>query len=1087
MDARLIYINGFEFNSLKNYADNYISSTKYNLITFLPKCLFQQFRRIANLYFLAVAILQSIPLISPLQPFSAIAPFVIVLAVSMIREAVEDYRRYRSDKETNSTPAFKYFQEFESIPSYKIKVGDIVLVKKDQVFPCDLIFLSSSEMAGVCFIETSSLDGEKTLKPRQAFAPTCKTVKDKGIIRLFNLIEVEKPNARLYQFHAMIHYNNKKYSLDKNNLLLAGAFLRNTSWVIGVAVYTGTDTKLRMNLMDRTFKQSTIEKKVNKYIIFIIIMQLSLCILPAVLGAYKTSEWRAHPYIDFTTSSFFNGFLLFFTYFLLMNTMLPISLIISLEIAKMIQAFFMQQSLDMYSELREKSCKVFSSSLNEELGMIKHVFTDKTGTLTCNRMKFRFCTIGQRLYGYSSCKLDEGIECFSPNHLEDDLYGPVQGEFIPFRMTVGKIVLEVKDHKQLADQFMKCMTLCHECMVDKDTDKYIGPSPDEIALLETAQKLGFYYKSPIDQMITIKVMPYGCRNLIVKEQFQYCCTLEFNSDRKRNSVIARDMSTGFIMLYTKGADNVIMKRLSKYNLKYNIEKINKDLLQFSKRGYRTLLMAFRIIGEEEYKVWKIKYDDAANAIYDREEQIAALADEIEKDLILLGCTAVEDSLQEQVPETICEILNAGIKVWMLTGDKLETAINIAKTCGLASSNTKVNKCRSIDLERCREKLEKILKKLSNTDGDAILVVEGESLEVILSSNPFCTCIDLFFQVSEKCKTVVCCRVSPGQKKKVVTTVKEKYKSISLSIGDGANDVSMILEANIGVGIYGEEGMQAVQASDFAIGEFRFLWDLILNQGRLNYIRQSEMIFYFFYKNMVFTLPQFYFAFYCFYSGQTVYDDWYITCYNMVFTAVPLMMKAVFDKDFIVDKKSPLFNQQKGMLPGTYKLGRDNMVFTAKNFAYWIFIGFLHSGIVFFVPLFVFNKAILTSLGNNADFWAFSMTSFTSVILLVNIKLSITIRFWTIWHVISILALSVGLYFGFIIVYDMLPYAAGSTISTIVSSGNTFFTIFCVLSMCLCLDMAIFIFQKIITPNPSDELIRKAKKGKNQFSVMPLNN
>lgn len=1079
---RIFYINGTEYNSQQGYKNNYIRSTKYNLISFLPLCLFYQFKRVANIYFLLVAILQSIPLISPLQPFSAVAPFVLVISVSMIREGIEDFRRFKSDKKTNSAPSLKYSKGFIQVPSHELSVGDLVLVKKDQILPCDLIMLSSSEESGACFIETSSLDGEKNLKPRTSFSGLSGQLSDKSIIRLFNRIEAEEPNSRLYYFNGSINYKGKNYSLDKNNLLLAGAVIRNTQWVIGTAVYTGEDTKLRMNLMKRSFKQSSIERKVNHYILFIILLQVVFCLIPAVLGIKFSDTWKRHKYIEFSFGEYFNGFLLFFTYFLLLNTMLPISLIVSLEIAKMIQGFFMENSLTLFSECRKTTCKVFSSSLNEELGMVKHVFTDKTGTLTCNKMKFRFCTIGNKQYGYSPGKLGPDSFYASPNELQDDLFGPVTENFTPFRMIVEKLVLEIKDHKQLADLFIKCLSICHECLLDSETDKFIGPSPDEIALLDTCRKLGFTFQSLTDKKITLKILPFNSKLLQTLEVFEHVCTLEFNSDRKRNSVILKDLNSGFIILYTKGADNVINKRLSSQNPKTYADKIQKDLLLYSKKGFRTLLLAFRIIGPKEFGSWKSRYDIAVNSIYNREQEIAALADEIETNLILLGCTAVEDSLQDQVPETISELQNAGIKIWMLTGDKLETAINISKTCGLATESSLIFKLKSPNLESCISKLEKFEQKLS-AQSDSLLIIEGETLEILL--NEKLGIKEQFLKLADSCNSVVCCRVSPGQKKKVVSVMREKNGSINLAIGDGANDVSMILEANIGIGIFGEEGMQAVQASDFAIGEFRLLWNLLLVHGRFNYLRQSEMILYFFYKNIVFTLPQLFFAFFCFYSGQTVYDDWYITLYNMVFTALPLMMKAVFERDLkkMPDRINAFAN--KDLVSQAYELGKENLLFTSGSFISCIMIGALHASIIFFLPIFTLSQGILNINGSVSDFWTASITSFTSVILLVTLKLILSIRFWTIWHIISISILSLSLYIGFILLYDRLPIPAGGTIAVLTSSPIPFITIFLCLSLAISLDIAFSIAQKLVFPTSSDQLISKLKNQKKYTKVAPI--
>ena len=205
-------------------------------------------------------------------------------------------------------------------------------------------------------------------------------------------------------------------------------------------------------------------------------------------------------------------------------------------------------------------------------------------------------------------------------------------------------------------------------------------------------------------------------------------------------------------------------------------------------------------------------------------------------------------------------------------------------------------------------------------------------------------------------------------------------AITLAIGDGANDVSMILEAHIGVGLYGNEGMRAVQSGDFALAEFQHLWRLLLIHGRLNYLRNAELILYFFYKNMVFTLPQFMYAYINGYSGQTVYDDYYITCYNMVFTAWPLMAKALFDQD-INPGKTMDGTRFRSLLPKLYYVGQKSTVFNWSNYFLWVSEGVLHSLIVFLIPYFVFNKSILVgSSGHDTDLWTFSITSFTAIII-----------------------------------------------------------------------------------------------------------
>ncbi|CAG9323285.1 unnamed protein product [Blepharisma stoltei] len=1058
---RSLYANGFEVNRLKKFPSNYVTTTKYNIVTFLPFSLLEQFKRLPNVYFLIIAILQSLPQISALGPYTAIAPICFVLAVSIIRDGFEDYLRYKADKETNSTKTQIYRKgTFEEKTFKDIEIGNIIMVKKDEAFPCDIVMLSNSSDNGIAYIETSSLDGEKALKPRLALQATMNIIKKDQIIRVFSLIECDHPNAKIYEFKGTMEYNYQKHPLTKDNLLLAGAFLRNTEWVIGVAVYTGTETKLRMNLMKRIFKQSQVERIVNKYIVGILAIQFSLCFVHAILSGIWSSKYGDDSYyLDGNTySPGLQGFLTYFTYFLLLNTMLPISLIVSLEILKLMQGFFMQQDLRMYSSIRDRPCKVSAFSLNEELGMIQHIFSDKTGTLTRNRMEFKFCSVGNKMYGEKKFLLSRHfssvaskttkavIFTFDTKEIENDLFS--HEETIPLKYSIscdqsdGKETISTQ--QELLDLFVKCMSLCHECLIEEKENEtnYIGQSPDEIVLVDCAARVGYKYAKVRGNIIDLHKTPFGVNDQVEIMQFDKLCTLEFNSDRKRCSVIVTDKQTGKHILFTKGADTKMIKLLSSENPSKYIDNIMSNLLTFSERGYRTLVFAFKYIDDEYFKDWKSRYDIACTLINGREEMVSKLSDEIETDLYLLGCTAVEDALQDDVPSTIQDLLAAGINIWMLTGDKFETAENIGKTCSLVDENMEVGRCPAMPLDDCLRTLESISEKFHEV-GDqkpTALVIEGSCLEFVLfdandpammkkepelANNPTVTAVrKVFLEMAVDCKTVICCRVTPGQKRGIVKLMKDQTGSVTLSVGDGANDVSMILEAHIGVGIYGEEGMQAVQASDYAVGEFRYLWELLLIHGRFNYIRQSHMIMYFFYKNLVFTIPNFFYGFYCAYSGETVYDDWYITFYNMVFTAVPLMARALFEVDILIPKRYEVGANPPGpkdtlrkLIPKAYNVGRLNQIFTARNFWGWLLNGILHSVIVFFIPLYAAEEGIMNKKGYNYDHWGFSIMSFTSIILIVNLKLGLNTKYWNWVHYLAIGITSILAYLLFIVIYD----------------------------------------------------------------------
>lgn len=1085
---RIFFANGNELNLSNKFPGNYLSTTKYNLLSFLPLSLFLQFRRVANIYFLITAILQSIPLISPLHPFSAIAPLVFVLSVSILREGVEDYLRYRSDKEVNSAATLIYKKgEFYPAKCQDIQVGNLVLVKKDQPFPCDLIMLANSNSNSVAYIETSSIDGEKNLKIRRAVDATAKDIKPEGIIRMLSVVECDLPNPRIYQFVGTLEFFGK-HSLDKNNLLLAGAVLRNTSWAIGIATYTGSETKLRMNLMGRRLKQSKIERIVNKYIVYIISFQFCLCLICAILYQNWTkSNYSSNTYLgDQNYSPAFEGFLSFFTYFLLLNTILPISLIISLELLRIAQGFFMQKDLTMYSWLRDRSCKVSSFSLNEELGMIQHIFTDKTGTLTCNKMKFKCCSIGDKIYG-DTFQLQGALPySFSlsgrepkPDYCIKEMHTDFEASNSPaLRHPLPGIFTQ----SEILECFCKCISLCHECLVDEAefSNPYSGQSPDEITLLTACMNIGVRYLKQEENILYIEVI----RNHKSKTlKYKKICLFEFDSDRKRNSIIVQDLETEEYILFIKGADNLIIPRLSKLSTDYLV-KVSKDLLYFSEKGYRTLLFGYKIITPEEFSNFFEMYKTASTAITSREELIKNLAESIENNFLLLGCSAVEDSLQDEVPETIQDIKNAGINIWMLTGDKLETAVNIGKTCSLITEGMVVEKCATYDLETTNQCLIDIYKKIESIGGieEAGLVIEGTALEFVFNAENE-ELQKKFSDILNMCKTVICCRVTPGQKKDVVRLVKKLNNCVTLAIGDGANDVSMILEAQVGIGLYGEEGMQAVQASDYAIGEFRFLWDLLFLHGRFNYIRQSETILYFIYKNLVFTMPQFYFAFYCAYSGQTVYDDWYITTYNMILTALPLMIKGIFEKDIkvptrdqIIEKSSAALFKIRENVPKMYETGMKNKIFTKAAFIAWISIGIFHAGMIFFIPLLASQKNASHIDGYAIDFINFSITSFSCIIFVVNLKLSLNTRLWNIYSFLSLIVFSLFLYLGFIFVYDFLTLSQFSkSLHGILETYYIYLCVFTCISWVLVFDGAVGLAVKIFGSNfenNKDEMINQ---------------
>lgn len=630
--GRLVIIGNSEENKFK-YESNYISTTHYTFYNFFFKALLLQFKRYANIYFLAMAILQSIPRISPLNPLASIAALAFVIGLSMLREALEDYSRYKSDIELNSSKAWKYedggWKRFEWKDIY---VGDLIKVFKDDFFPADLILLGSSHEEGVAHIQTSSLDGEKNLKPRLSFRSTQSLIGNGDVMRVIGAMDLPPPNSNLYDARGTISIGgDPKLNIGDKNFMLRGAILKNTDWIVGVCAYTGKDTKIMKNAEDAKHKQSSVEKMTNNLILFIFALQLLICLVVAIFSANWISKNRVkyQKLIKYKTASgkdesiILLGIYSFGTLLVLTNSMIPISLIISSEFVKLAQAYFINCDNEMYNAESDRNSKVFTSSLNEELGQIEFIFSDKTGTLTCNKMEFKMCIIGDVLYGDTSCIevdpkagpskskksttppglsfYDERVADLGAGLKEDKECGLVLNE-----QSSGSQIEKYEKQSDLVDEFFYLLSLCHDCVLEKDEDgtRYEGESPDEIALVKTAKQMGFMFNGESSGLMNLKV--HGEDQPIEK-----LILFPFNSTRKRASVIVR--LKGKIRLLTKGADSIIIERLAPESLSPQpyLKLYQSRLEEFSKIGLRTLCMAERIITEKEFAKIQQDYNAAA--------------------------------------------------------------------------------------------------------------------------------------------------------------------------------------------------------------------------------------------------------------------------------------------------------------------------------------------------------------------------------------------------------------------------------------------------------------------------------------------
>ncbi|XP_076647185.1 ATPase phospholipid transporting 8B isoform X2 [Halictus rubicundus] len=1095
---RRIRANNRDFNSQFNYANNYIKTSKYSVLSFLPLNLFEQFQRLANFYFLCLLVLQIIPAISSLTPITTAIPLIGVLMLTAIKDAYDDFQRHSSDSQVNNRKSQTL--RGTSLREEKwsqVQVGDVIRMENDQFVAADVLLLSTSEPNGLCYIETAELDGETNLKCRQCLAETAEMMDNHELIGQFDgEIVCETPNNSLNKFDGTLTWRSQKYALDNDKIILRGCVLRNTQWCYGVVIFAGKDTKLMQNSGKTKFKRTSIDRLLNLLIIGIVFFLLSMCLFCMIgCGIWESLVGRYFqvylPWDSLVPTEPMGGatviaLLVFFSYAIVLNTVVPISLYVSVEVIRFVQSFLINWDEEMYYAPTNTHAKARTTTLNEELGQIEYIFSDKTGTLTQNIMTFNKCSVAGKCYGdvidevtgevvdlnetdkaaqtptmrwkngqefvqvYTpitgpSVRLLEHVDRISNMIPERGIYGspmiPHKLSTLPpldfsfnkdyepeFKFYDSALLEAVKRNNEDVHSFFRLLALCHTVMPEEKNGKleYQAQSPDEAALVSSARNFGFVFKERSPNSITIEVM--GNR-----EVYELLCILDFNNVRKRMSVILR--RDGHLRLYCKGADNVIYERLKKGSediMATTLDHLNK----FAGEGLRTLCLSVRDLDEQFFNDWKQRHQEAALSQENKDDKLDAIYEEIEKDMTLLGATAIEDKLQDGVPQTIANLGLAGIKIWVLTGDKQETAINIGYSCQLLTDDlTDVFIVDATTYDGVENQLSRYLETIKTTSShqnrptlsvvtfssdteynpsrdeqDEHEMEQATGFAVVINGHSLVHALhpqleQLFLDVSSQCKAVICCRVTPLQKAMVVELIKKNKNAVTLAIGDGANDVSMIKTAHIGVGISGQEGLQAVLASDYSIGQFRFLERLLLVHGRWSYYRMSKFLRYFFYKNFAFTLCHIWFAFFCGFSAQTVFDPMYISVYNLFYTSLPVMAVGIFDQD-VNDKNSLLY-------PKLYAPGLQNLLFNKKEFCWSAIHGFFASCVLFLVPYGTYKDGVSPKGYVLSDHMLLGSVVATILVIVVTVQIALDTSYWTIVNHIMV--------WGSLVWYFILDY------------------------------------------------------------------
>lgn len=931
---RQIYFEGPGVNvDPIRFPPNYVHNQKYSVLTFLPKVLFEQFRFFFNLYFLCVAMSQFIPPLKIGFLFTHISPLAFVLSITMMKEAYDDFQRYRRDKEANSQMYEILVPEgTKMVPSSALKVGDIVILHSEDRVPADLLLLRTRDDSGSVFIKTDQLDGETDWKLRKAVSFFQSLPNEASIWDVQGYFNVEAPKKEIYDFAG--NFTPARFDFDSDHHAQESLSLENTLWsstvvtsgsILGLVIFTGKETRTVMNANRPPSKVGQTDLELNNLSKILFTLTIILAGSMIVLKGFH-GPWVVY----------------FFRFVLLFSAIVPISLRVNLDLAKT------HYSIKMMKDKKISETIVRSSTIPEELGRISYLFTDKTGTLTQNVMEFKKLQLRPPLV----------FDRDGMDNLREKLKLSFLMEYESKEDAVKNINVDRKDHENLSKllKIARAMAICHNVtpvMDDVSRERvYQAASPDEVALVKFCETIKLELTERTEEKIVLRT-PTG-----LVEEYEVLNIFPFTSETKRMGIIVRHKETSRITFYMKGAESVLgpMVELNDW--------LDEEVEGLAREGLRTLVFASRSLTDEQYAEFKKHFSHANALLKDRQKQVRRVINSIEENLELLGLSGVEDKLQDGVKNCLENLRNAGVKVWMLTGDKDETAKCIARSARLVDRTQEIFPV----IVRNKRDAERRLDQFGGKEGSALLI-DGPSLTVCLEHLG-----NLFFELACQAPAVICCRCSPTQKAEVVELIKSSTGKRCCAIGDGGNDVSMIQAAHVGVGIVGKEGKQASLAADFSITQFSHLQRLILWHGRNSYKRTARLSQFIMHRGVIISIIQAVFSALFFFAAVPIFSGYLMVGYATIFTFLPVF-SLVYDEDV----SENLVN----LYPELYHELQKGRPLSFKTFFIWMLQSVWQGGAIMILSIYLFQERFVNVVA----------ITFTSLILSELLNVAIEIQKW----------------------------------------------------------------------------------------------
>uniref|UniRef100_A0A3Q1G208 Phospholipid-transporting ATPase n=1 Tax=Acanthochromis polyacanthus TaxID=80966 RepID=A0A3Q1G208_9TELE len=926
LKARTVWL-GCPEKCEEKYPKNAIKNQKYNIFTFVPGVLYQQFKFFLNLYFLVVACSQFVPSLKIGYLYTYWAPLGFVLTVTMVREAVDEVRRYQRDKEMNSQLYSK-------------------------------LTVRGDGYCSACFIRTDQLDGETDWKLKVAVGCTQRLPALGDLFSISAYVYAQRPQLDIHSFEGNFTREDTDpqihESLSIENTLWASTVVASGT-VIGVVIYTGKETRSVLNTSFAKNKVGLLDLELNRLTKALFLAQVVLSVVMVALQGFVGPWFRN-----------------LFRFVVLFSYIIPISLRVNLDMGKSAYGWMIMKDENIPGTV------VRTSTIPEELGRLVYLLTDKTGRDGQWEKIRTLLKLILRLY--------QALLLFQVTSQPSG--GSTSGA-TPSRKTQTSAPKVRKSVSSRIHEAVKAIALCHNVTpvyeshggVNGETESaeadqdfsddnrtYQASSPDEVALVRWTESVGLTLVNRDLTSLQLKTPSGQILSFYILQIFP------FTSESKRMGIIVREESTGDITFYMKGAD-VAMASIVQYN-----DWLEEECGNMAREGLRTLVVAKKSLSEEQYQDFENRYNQAKLSIHDRGLKVAAVVESLEREMELLCLTGVEDQLQADVRPTLELLRNAGIKIWMLTGDKLETATCIAKSSHLVSRNQHIHVFKPVS-NRGEAHLELNAFRRKH---DCALVISGDSLEVCLRYYEH-----EFVELACQCPAVVCCRCSPTQKAQIVRLLQQHTANRTCAIGDGGNDVSMIQAADCGIGIEGKEGKQASLAADFSITQFKHIGRLLMVHGRNSYKRSAALGQFVMHRGMIISTMQAVFSSIFYFASVPLYQGFLMVGYATIYTMFPVF-SLVLDQD--VKPEMAL------LYPELYKDLTKGRSLSFKTFLIWVLISVYQGGILMYGALVLFES----------EFVHVVAISFTALILTELLMVALTIRTWH-WLMVVAEFFSLGCY------------------------------------------------------------------------------